>query len=353
MKFQKKRQRLNRAVFASALLLASPFALSDEKPEPLSLRIAAAYASDIPVFGPAQTRLVESINAAAGGGIEATLVPPDEIVPVEKILNAVANGSIAAAYTDPSQWVDRDPAFALFSGLPLSVDVKHTLSWIQRGGGSRLMKDLYAGYNVEPLVCGAFVRPAGLWVRKPVNQTSELVGLKVSASGLGATLLATLGAKVTPLNELDATKAFESGAINAVHFRSMSLSRQQELLGENERYLYPQGWGEQYALRMLIIGRQYWAALTPAHRVQIQQACDSATLQELSRTLASRADALVFLKTREVSTYRWSPEILETMKEAWERVTSKFSESSPRFAAGWKSLSEFTAGAKAFDALAK
>ena len=338
---------------ASALLLNSPAVVSDDTPKPLSLKIAAAYAADVPLFGAAQTRLVESINAAAGGTIEATLVPPGEIVPVPKVLNAVANGSIAAAYTDPAQWVDRDAAFALFSGLPLGADVTQTLAWIKRGGGSRLMKELYASYNVEPLVCGAFVRHSGLWVRKPINQTSEIVGLKVRANGLGATLLAAMGATVSPLSEAETSGAFESGSIDAAHFEMMSLASQQASLEPNEHYLYPQGWGEQYSLRMLVVGRQFWAALSPAHRVNLQNACNSATIHELSRTVAARADAVEFLKSKEVSTYRWRPEILTAMTDGWERVTTKLSESSPRFAEGWKSLSKFVSGSKAFEALAK
>ena len=327
--------------------------VSDDTPETLTLKVASAYTVDTPLFGAAQTRLVESINAAAGGTIDASLVPPGEIVPVPKIINAVANGSIAAAYTDPAQWVDRDAAFALFSGLPLGADVTQTLAWIQRGGGSRLMKELYASYNLEPLLCGAFVRHSGLWVRKPLNQTSELVGLKVRADGLGATLLAALGAQVSQLSSTETAQAFESGAIDAVHFDMMPLDSQHESLEPNEHYLYPQGWGEQYSLRMLVVGRQYWAALSPAHREELQNACDSATIRELSRTVAARADAVEFLKGKEVSTYRWRPEILTAMTDAWERVTAKLSETSPRFAEGWKSLSKFTAGSKAFEALTK
>lgn len=353
MKFLNFRHGFGRAVCASTLLLNCPAVISDDAAKPVSLKIAAAYAADVPLFGAAQTRLVESINAAASGTIEATLVPPGEIVPVPKVLNAVANGSIAAAYTDPAQWVDRDAAFALFSGLPLGAEVTQTLAWIQRGGGSRLMKELYASYNVEALVCGAFVRHSGLWVRKPINQTSEIVGLKVRANGLGATLLAAMGAKVSALAEAQTADAFKSGSLDAVHFEMSSLDRQNKSLEPNEHYLYPQGWGEQYSLRMLVVGRQFWAALTPAHRIQIQTACDSATIRELSRTVAARADAVEFLKSKEVSTYRWRPEIITAMNDGWERVTAKLSESSPRFAEGWKSLSKFVAGSKAFEALAK
>ncbi|MGC1441749.1 MAG: hypothetical protein WA888_14165 [Burkholderiaceae bacterium] len=314
-------------------------------------RIAASYPSSTPVLGKAQQRLLDLINNAGGGSILATLIPPGEVVPVEKVLNAVANGSLEAAFTDPATWVDKDPAFALFSGMPLSPDVLHGIAWVERGEGSRLMKELYARYNVEAQLCGAFMVPAGLWLRKPIEKTADLIDLKVSADGLGAAVMAGVGARVSQLPRASLASALKDGSIDAVRVESLSLAEQYAFVGDQAPYYYPQGWGQQTGIRVLIVSRQFWASMSDAHRTIVRSACNSLTVEELARSQAARSEAVSFLKEKQVNSYRFSPETTAAIEKSWRGVTEKLSESNEWFATGWQSWSRFSAGSRAFESL--
>lgn len=347
------RCRLSVLVLVAGVGLPASVPAQTPAPPLMQFRIAASHGSQTPVLGKVQQRLLDLINTAAPDSMSATLVPPGEVVPVDKVLNAVANGSLEAAFTDPATWLDRDPAFALFSGLPLGAATLQKLAWMERGEGQRLMKELYAKFNLEANICGAMVVPAGLWSTRAIEKSADLIDLKVVADGLGASVMAGVGAKVSQLDNDKMAEALISGSVQAVRVDALSLPAQFDLAGEHAPYFYPQGWGEQTSVRVLIVSRQVWASMSTEQRRIVRSACHTLTVETLSSSQAARADAVAFLKEKAVNAYRWSPEVVASMEKSWLAVVEKLSKASEAFEQGWTSLSRFVAGSRAYDAMVK
>ncbi len=283
---------------------------------PTSIDIAGAYASTQPIVGPAQAQVVELINAMSGGKLTARLLEPGEIVPPAQYLNAVGTGSVDAAWTASGNWVAKDSAFALFSGIPFGRGARDYLGWLKYGGGETLFKQLHARYNVEALPCG--ISPAGSsgWFRDELARPEQFKDLKIRATGLAGVVLRRLGAQTSVIRDDEVASAFELNTVDAAILDSPALDAG---LGIDKfaKNLYFPAWHQPVTLNELLISKKKWAALTKPQRAVIQSACDAVMLRQLAEGDSVQGKAAAELAKSGVKLLRWSPEVLAMLRKAW------------------------------------
>jgi len=178
------------------------------------LKMASAFGAGTPIIGTLAKRVETESWRVSGGDVEITFHEPGALVSVGEMLDAVAAGSVDAAFSSSGFWADEVPALALFAAVPFGPGTEKYLAWFYFGGGRELFEDIYHERGVHGLICGASAPEASGWFRREIKTLDDLKGLKMRVFGLAGKVLARLGVETRQLTEGDIFVALESGDID-------------------------------------------------------------------------------------------------------------------------------------------
>ena len=207
----------------------------------LKWRVPVAFNSNLPGLGDNILYVAEALGSSTGGRLEFDVYEPGEIVPAFSIVDAVRDNKVEAGYT----WLGYDqgkiPASALLGAVPFGMEPWEYNAWWFEGGGEELAQRLYAKHGVHILLCGIIGPETAGWFREPIDELSDVQGLKIRFAGLGGRVISELGASVTMLPGGEIFQALEKGAIDATEY---SLPNVDQQLGFNRvaKLNYFPGW---------------------------------------------------------------------------------------------------------------
>ncbi|MGH7265342.1 MAG: TRAP transporter substrate-binding protein [Candidatus Rokuibacteriota bacterium] len=329
---------------ALLLALAAP-APAQEKEVRLGLQ--SGYPSTLGLLGPATKQLAESILTASGGTIRIRLFEPGAIVPVLQMPDAVAGGSLDAAFGGSAWWAGKEAAFNFFTAVPFGPNAAEYLAWIHHGGGQQLADELFGKFNTKALFCHLIPPEASGWFRKEIKSIDDFRGLKMRIAGYGANVLAKVGGSPQLLAPGDIYQALERGVIDATEFSVPSLDLGLGFHQVAKHYYFP-GWHQQHGFNTLWINMNRWKELSDRQRRVVEMACDAMVTRSLAESEALQAAALEEIKKKGVTVHRWSPEVLGKLRAAWHEVAAELAAKDANFKKVWDSLSRFRAGYKAW-----
>lgn len=303
-------------------------------------RMASAYPISLPQLGSQALRVERNIWEVSDGGIEILLFEPDTLVPTSQIFDAVASGTIDAAFASSKFWSDKEPSLRLFSAIPFGPQPGEFLAWIYFGGGQDLLNEIYQPLGVHSVICGMIAPESSGWYRRRFTTPDDLKGLRMHASGLGAKVLNKIGVQTHKLKAYNIFLALENGEIDAAQFSMPVIDLK---LGFNElasHYYFP-GWQQPSSFIELIVNKSHWEALSKARKSQIEAVCGDNVRYGLAEGEALQFHALKELTARGVKIHRWPSSILLALKSAWKVVVSEQSAADANFKRVWRSLSDF------------
>ncbi|WP_316979288.1 TRAP transporter substrate-binding protein [Shumkonia mesophila] len=306
----------------------------------VSWKMASAYSGKLPQIGSLAKRLEQETWRISGGQMEIRLSEPDTLVPSTEIFDAVASGAIDAAFASPGLWRDKAPALQLFGAVPFGPDAVEYLAWIYFGGGRELFDKIYERHGIHSLFCGILGPEASGWFHQQILGIEDLRGLKIRIYGLGADVLAKLGAKPRMLGDGEIFPALESGAINAAEFSMPAIDLQLGLHKMAEHYYFP-GWHQPVTMLELMVNRGKWEALSSQAKSQVEAVCGDNIRYGLAEGAAIQFAALKKIYAEGTKIHRWPPAFLETLETTWAEVAAERSASDEAFREVWSSLSAF------------
>ena len=325
---------------AAAGVLAITAQTAGAEDKKVRLSIQSSFASTLQILGPDAKYATETIEKISGGTIATKFFEPGALVPPGQAFDAVASGSLDAAWATPGYWTGKDIAFAVYSTVPFGPDMGEYTAWMKMGGGEKMMQELYAKYGIHSLICHLIAPEASGWFRNEIKTLDDLKGLKMRFFGLGANVMQKLGVATQLLQAGEIFQALQLGTIDATEFSmpAMDLS-----LGfyQVAKYYYFPGWHQQATFGDLIINKDKWASFSKTQQAQIEAACDATTLRGIALSEYAQADAMQELKAKGVQFMTWNNEFLAAFKKAWEEVAKEQADKSPEFKKAWDSLSAF------------
>ena len=268
---------------------AAQRAPSDTTDTPVRIhwRLPVVFQTTLPVLGDNPLYVAQMIERASNGGIKIDVFEPGEIVPAFSVTDAVRDRKVEAGYT----WVGYDqgkiPASPLLGAVPFGMEPWEYSAWWYEAGGRELAEALYKKHNMHPIYCGMTGPETAGWFRTPINQLSDLQGLKIRFAGLGGKVIERLGASVTMLPGGEIFQALEKGAIDASEF---ALPIVDQTLGFNRvaKYNYYPGWHQTFTSSHLMVNLQAWQEMSPSDQAIIEVACTAGVIRNLSSSEAKQ-----------------------------------------------------------------
>jgi TRAP-type mannitol/chloroaromatic compound transport system substrate-binding protein len=304
--------------------------------------MTSGFARNLPILGTGATDFVEKINAISEE-VEFEHFDPGELVPTLEALDAVANGSVDAAYTTSGYWQGKLPAASLFAAVPFGPEVGEMLAWMLYDDGAELFQRMYdeGGYNVVVMPCGVTAPETSGWFKEEITSVEDLEGLNMRFFGLGAEVMQRMGVSTSLLAGGDIFPALERGAIDATEF-SMPVVDARLGFYNIAKFNYFPGWHQPATIYELLINRDRWEDLDERSQEQVRIAC----LANLTTNFAE-GEAINYAAMHDntenqgVTIKQWPPEMLEAFEAAWLEVADELAAEDEYFAEVWADLQEF------------
>ena len=303
-------------------------------------KMASSFPGELAQLGTLGKRFEQKVQAASNDSLRIKFYEPGALVPALEIFDAVSSGSLDAGWSSSGYWAGKIPAVQFFAAVPFGPDPGEYLAWIQFGGGRELSEELYAPHNIHPLQCGMISPEGSGWFREEINSVEDLKGLKMRFFGLGAKVMEKLGVSTQLLAGGDIFPALELGTIDATEFSMPAIDLDLGFYQIAKHYYFP-GWHQPSSFLELIINKDRWDALSPAHKTIIETACGDSIAVGIAEGEAMQFGALKELQAKGVNFHRWSPEILGALEGAWTEVVAEEAAANPDFARVWESLRKF------------
>ena len=316
------------AAGAACSALPAP-ALAKHNPE-LSWRITSGFPESLEIIIDAAKVFVAYVAEASDNRFRMTLVPAEKLGTKLDVAEAVTKGKIEIAHTSSGFYWQKDPTFALASGLPFGLNSRQMSAWMLEGGGNELLDQFFAKHNIFAIGAGGTGCRMGGWWRDEIGSLEDLQGKTLLTDGFSDRIMIELGIKTTGEVGGDIAKAFKAGRIDAVEWVGPYDDEKLGLAKVAKNYYYP-GWWAPGPMLHMFINRAKWESLPRAYQVILQGAGCHAAAHTLARYDAKNPAALKRMLRRGVQLRAFPRPVMEAAFDAAEKLYASTASSNTSF----------------------
>jgi TRAP-type mannitol/chloroaromatic compound transport system substrate-binding protein len=206
-------------------------------------KMLTTWPPNFPILGEGCEVFAKWVNEMSGGRMEIRVFGGGEIVPALETFDAVSNGIAELGNGSPYYWAGKIPAAQIFAAVPFGMNAQGLNAWITHGGGQKLWEDLYAPFNLIPVLSGNTGVQMGGWFNKKIETKEDLQGLKMRIPGLGGKVFSKSGGTSVLVAGGEIFTNLERGVIDATEWIG---PYHDYLMGFHKiaRYYYYPGWHE-------------------------------------------------------------------------------------------------------------
>ncbi|KEA63981.1 TRAP transporter solute receptor, unknown substrate 6 [Marinobacterium lacunae] len=305
-------------------------------------QVPMGFPSTLTALGDTMPEVAKMVSDISGGRVTLQTFEPGKLIPSLGVFENVSNGNLPAGYSWMGYEWGQIPASALFGATPFGLESQEFLAWMYHKDGDKLLKELFAPYNVYPILCGTISPEAAGWFREEMDSVDKFKGLKFRAAGVGGEIMSEFGMSVTLLPGGELYQALETGVLDATEF---SLPTVDEQLGfyQVAKHYYLPGWHQPSTNQFLYVNLDEWKKLNGETQALIETSCKAGNTMALAKAEALQGAVLKRFEENGVQLHQYSPEILNAFQEATDRVMKRRSESDPMFAKIYSSMKAFQA----------
>ena len=234
-------------------------------------RMVTSWSKKLPILQNGAERFAKNLAIMSGGRLKIQVYAGGELVKPLEVFDAVSSGTAECGNAASYYWATKVPAAQWFTTVPFGLKASELNTWLHKGGGLELWREVYAPHNVIPMPAGNTGIQMGGWFNKPITTPEDFKGLKMRMPGLGGRVLSKLGAEVILLPAADIYPALESGKINATEwigpYDDMRMG-----FHRIAKYYYAPGWHEPGTGFEFIVNRKAYESLPPDLKIILRAA---------------------------------------------------------------------------------
>ena len=321
-------------------------ATSVHKTKKVTLKLATSWPAHFPIMGTGVDTFSKRCFELSGGSLEIKIYPKNILIPALQVFDATSAAQIDAFHSGVYYWKGKNPAFSIFGGMPLGLTSEEMITWMKFGGGYELWREMYAKFNLYPLIGGTTGPQMGGWFKKEINTLADLKGLKMRIPGLGGEVMKKLGVNPVLLPAGEIYTSLERGTIDATEWVGPALD---SMMGFSKAadYYYT-GWHEPGSILEITFNKARWEKLSDEHQAIITASTEEMTGNMLQEFRYKNAIALQELPDN-VQIKTFPKEMMDAAKVALNEVLKEESKQSADFKRVLKSYETFYKRNKLYD----
>jgi len=260
-------------------------------------RMTTSWPKKFPILQTGAQRFADLVESMSDGRMKIDVYAAREKVDPLNVHASVSQQIVECGSTTAFYWAKKIPALQWFTSVPFGLKAQDMNTWYYEAGGRELWEEVYADYDLLPMLGANTGVQMGGWFNRVIRQPSDFSGLRMRIPGLGGKVVARLGAKVALLPAGDIIGALKRNEIDAAEWVG---PYHDTLMGfpQVAKYYYAPGWQEPGSIVELIVNRSAFNKLP-------------SSLQHIVRTAAAEVNHLSFCAFE----YR--------NKEAMHRITAE------------------------------
>jgi TRAP-type mannitol/chloroaromatic compound transport system substrate-binding protein len=296
-------------------------------------RLASSFPKSLDtIFGAAEV-FSKKVSDMTGGKFQISTHAGGELMPALGVVDGVQAGTVECAHTAPYYFFGKDDTFALGCAIPFGLNSRQMTAWMYEGNGLKLMRELYAKYNMTSFPMGNTGAQMGGWFRKEIKSVADMKGLKFRVGGFAGRVCERLGAVSQNIPGGEIYQALEKGTIDAAEWVG---PYDDQKLGFNKvapNYHYP-GWWEGGPQLDLYVNQKAFDALSGEYKAIIEAAAAFAHTQMQAKYDALNPAALRQLVAGGTKLVRFPKDVMDAAFKEAMALYSEISAKNP----SWKKV---------------
>jgi TRAP-type mannitol/chloroaromatic compound transport system substrate-binding protein len=291
--------------------------------ETIKWNMVTTWPKNFQGLGEGAEHIAQLINQMSGGRLQVKVFGAGEIVPFQGVFDAVGSGVAQMGHGAAYYWRGKMPSAPFFSTIPYGLNANELTSWILRGGGYELWRELYEPFGIVPFLGGnTGVQMAG-WFNKEINSLDDLKGLRMRIPGLGGEVLKRAGGIPILKGGGEVFTALETGNIDAAEFAGPYNDLAMGLYKAAKYYYYP-GWHEPGPALETIVNKEAYNALPDDLKAIVENACNAANQDIYSNYIAKNNSSLkVLVEDHNVELRRLPDDVLAELRVLADEVVAE------------------------------
>jgi TRAP-type mannitol/chloroaromatic compound transport system substrate-binding protein len=289
---------------------------SDDATAPRTWRMVTSWPPGFAGLGAAASRLAAAVTQASAGRLAVRVYGGGELVAPFEVFAAVGDGRAEIGHSASHYWATKLPAAPFFCAVPFGLNAQEMNAWLLHGGGLPLWRELYAPHNLIPFPAGNTGAQLAGWFNREITSLADFAGLRIRIPGLGAEVVARLGATAVNVPGTEIFAALKSGALDGAEWMGPHNDLEFGLF-RVARYAYYPGWQEPGATLECVVNKRAYEALPEDLRAIVERCCLAANDELLAEYTVANARALAVLTGEHQVRFRRLPDpLLAALKRA-------------------------------------
>jgi len=310
------------------------------------IKLATSWPAHFPIMGTGVEDFAKRVDDISGGSLKVKIYPKNVLVPALAVFDATSSGQIDAFHSGPYYWKGKNSAFSLFGGMPFGFTADEMTAWMVYGDGLKIWREMYARYNLYPLLGGNTGMQMGGWFRKKITSIKDMQGLKMRIPGLGGEVMSKMGVNPILLPAGEIYTSLERGVIDATEWVGPALDLKMGFY-KVAPYYYS-GWHEPGSVLELTFNKHSWDKMSFEHRAMIDVASSEINSNIIYNFQSQNIIALQKLKELNVTILEYPDEVTQRAKKALGEVIDKFSSQNEDFKRVYDSVNKYLALSKSW-----
>lgn len=290
--------------------------------ETTNLRIQTHYAPET-VSGKLATQYMDDISRMSNGEIQVEMFYSSSVVKSVETFDAAATGILDCDMTGGGYQTGKNPAFQFVGDIMGGYSTPYQqLSWLYFGGGLEDAQALYNKYDMQ-LVGWWVYGQESLASSRPLTGVDLLKDFKFrSPPGMETKIFAKLGAKPIVMDFTEIFTALETGIIDGADASGLANNVGLGLYDLVKHANFP-GFHSMPSDH-LACNKSVWDAMPESHRTIMSVAMEALALRTALTFEKKNASAAAQLRAEGVTLHQWSPEDLQTFRDAAQATWPEF-----------------------------
>jgi len=253
-------------------------------------KLVTTWPKNFPGLGETPEMFADLVDEMSKGRMSIRVYGAGEIVPALEVFDAVSAGTAEIGHSAAYYWKGKAPEAQFFGAVPFGLNAEEMESWISYGGGQELWEEVYAPFNLLPMLGGNTGVQMGGWFNKEINSLEDFQGLTMRIPGLGGEVIQRIGGVPVNLAAGDIYTSLQTGVIDATEFVGPLNDLALGFYDVADYYYFP-GWHEAGSLQEFMFNKEMFEVLPQDLQVIMRTAANavSSTMADQFRVQNSYA----------------------------------------------------------------